>query len=125
MPLYEYQCDACGERFEVIRKFSDEPIDTCRKCGKGPVHRLQSSPAIQFKGSGFYINDYAQKGKSSESSSSGGKDSKDSSDGAKDTKSDKSESSSTSSSSGDSAKTESKSEAAPAAKPDSKPAAKP
>jgi putative FmdB family regulatory protein len=61
MPLYEYECDACGQRFEVIRKFSDPPIDVCRKCGKGPVRRLQSSPAIQFKGSGWYITDYAKK----------------------------------------------------------------
>jgi putative FmdB family regulatory protein len=64
MPLYEYRCDACGRRFEVIQKFSDAPPETCTKCGKGPVHRLLSSPAIQFKGSGWYITDYAQKGKS-------------------------------------------------------------
>jgi putative FmdB family regulatory protein len=65
MPLYEYQCDACGERFEVIQKsFSSPAPDVCEKCGKGPVHRLQSSPAIQFKGSGFYITDYAKKEKS-------------------------------------------------------------
>ena len=63
MPLYEYQCDACGQRFEVIQKFSDPSPDACEKCGKGPVHRQQSSPAIQFKGSGWYITDYAQKGK--------------------------------------------------------------
>ena len=60
MPLYEYQCDACGHRFEVIQKFSDPPIDVCPKCG-GPVHKLLSSPAIQFKGSGLYITDYAKK----------------------------------------------------------------
>jgi putative FmdB family regulatory protein len=64
MPLYEYQCDACGQRFEVIQKFSDPPVEACGRCGKGPVHRLLSSPAIQFKGSGWYITDYAQKGKS-------------------------------------------------------------
>jgi putative FmdB family regulatory protein len=61
MPLYEYQCDACGERFEVIQKFSDGNVEQCRKCGKGPVQRLLSSPAIQFKGSGWYITDYAKK----------------------------------------------------------------
>ncbi len=61
MPLYEYQCDACGHRFELIQKFSDPPPDACTSCGKGPVHRMLSSPAIQFKGSGFYITDYAQK----------------------------------------------------------------
>ena len=70
MPLYEYQCDACGERFELIRKFSDPPVDVCAKCGKGPVTRLQSSPAIQFKGSGWYITDYARKGGSSSSDGS-------------------------------------------------------
>ena len=68
MPLYEYECDACGRRFEVIQKFSDPPAEVCRECGKGPVHRLLSSPAIQFKGSGWYITDYAQKGKSDSSS---------------------------------------------------------
>ncbi len=61
MPLYEYQCDACHQRFEIIQKFSDPGPDACRKCGGGPVHRLQSSPAIQFKGSGWYITDYASK----------------------------------------------------------------
>jgi putative FmdB family regulatory protein len=67
MPLYEYECDACGQRFEVIQKFSDPKAETCAKCGKGPVHRLLSSPAIQFKGSGWYITDYAKKGKSDSS----------------------------------------------------------
>jgi len=65
MPLYEYECEACGQRFEVIRKFSDPPVEVCTLCGKGPVNRLQSSPAIQFKGSGFYITDYAKKGEGS------------------------------------------------------------
>jgi putative FmdB family regulatory protein len=60
MPLYEYECDACGHRFEKIQKYSDPLQDTCSKCG-GPVHKLMSSPAIQFKGSGFYITDYAKK----------------------------------------------------------------
>jgi putative FmdB family regulatory protein len=63
MPLYEYQCDACGHRFEVIQKFSDAPIAVCPKCG-GAVQKLLSSPAIQFKGSGWYITDYARAGKS-------------------------------------------------------------
>jgi len=68
MPLYEYECDACGGRFEVIQKFS-EVTEQCRRCGKGPVRRLMSSPAIQFKGTGWYITDYAQKGKSGGESS--------------------------------------------------------
>jgi putative FmdB family regulatory protein len=59
MPLYEYECDS-GHRFELIRKFSDPPLENCPTCGE-PVHKLFSSPAIQFKGSGFYITDYAKK----------------------------------------------------------------
>ena len=60
MPLYEYQCDNCAHRFEVIQKFSDPHIEVCPKCG-GPVKKLFSSPAIQFKGTGWYITDYARK----------------------------------------------------------------
>ena len=84
MPLYEYECEACGNRFERIQKFSDPPIDVCPKCGKGPVRKLLSSPAIQFKGSGWYITDYAKKsstdaGHSKTSSESSDKKSSDSS----------------------------------------------
>jgi putative FmdB family regulatory protein len=61
MPLYEYRCEACGHQFEVIQKFSDEPIAVCPKCGSGPVAKLLSSPAFQFKGTGWYITDYARK----------------------------------------------------------------
>jgi putative FmdB family regulatory protein len=61
MPLYEYRCNACGHQFEVIQKFSDEPIAVCPKCGNGPVAKLLSSPAFQFKGTGWYITDYARK----------------------------------------------------------------
>jgi putative FmdB family regulatory protein len=61
MPLYEYECEAeNGRRFEIIQKFSDEILTVCPTCG-GPVRKLISSPAIQFKGSGFYITDYARK----------------------------------------------------------------
>ena len=59
MPLYEYEC-AAGHRFERIQKFSDPPLDKCPQCGK-PVQKLQSAPAIQFKGTGWYITDYAKK----------------------------------------------------------------
>jgi putative FmdB family regulatory protein len=62
MPLYEYQCGACGHRFEQIRKFSDSPVEVCPSCGARQVSKLLSSPAIQFKGSGWYITDYARKG---------------------------------------------------------------
>jgi putative FmdB family regulatory protein len=68
MPLYEYECEACHQRFEVIQKYSDPAPETCARCGKGPVHRQQSTPAIQFKGSGWYITDYAG-GRSSAASS--------------------------------------------------------
>ena len=63
MPLYEYECDACGHRFEQIQKFSDRPVEKCPACGAQAVHKLISSPAIQFKGSGWYITDYARKDK--------------------------------------------------------------
>jgi putative FmdB family regulatory protein len=60
VPLYEYQCPACGHRFETIQKFSDPPLKECPKCG-GLIEKLQSAPAFQFKGSGWYITDYARK----------------------------------------------------------------
>jgi putative FmdB family regulatory protein len=60
MPLYEYECEACGHRFEKIQKFSDPPVEQCPVC-EGTVRKLLSSPAIQFKGSGWYITDYARK----------------------------------------------------------------
>ena len=66
MPLYEYECDVCGHRFEIIQKFSDPPLERCPKCG-GAVHKLQSAPAFQFKGSGWYITDYARKDAGSKS----------------------------------------------------------
>ena len=61
MPLYEYQCENCGDVFELIEKFSAEPLTTHEKCG-GKVHRLISAPALQFKGSGWYVTDYAKGG---------------------------------------------------------------
>ena len=69
MPLYEYQCDSCQNRFEKIQKsYNDPPLETCPKCGKGPVRKLISSPAIQFKGTGWYITDYAKKSSTDSSS---------------------------------------------------------
>ena len=68
MPLYEYQCTKCGERTEIIQKISDPPYTHCPKCG-GDMKKLLSSPAIQFKGSGFYKTDYASNKPSSESKS--------------------------------------------------------
>lgn len=69
MPLYEYQCEKCGKTFEVIQKFSDAPVETHEECG-GHVHRLLSAPALQFKGSGWYVTDYAH-GSSAHSKSEG------------------------------------------------------
>ncbi len=60
MPLYEYRCKHCGAHVEKIQKFSDPPLAKCEKCG-GRLERLISSPAIQFKGSGWYVTDYARK----------------------------------------------------------------
>ena len=60
MPLYEYQCRRCGERIEKIQRFSDAPLTTCEKCS-GELERLISSSAFQFKGTGWYVTDYANK----------------------------------------------------------------
>ena len=92
MPLYEYECENCGHRFEAIQKFSDPPLTECPKC-KGPVRKLFSSPAIQFKGSGWYITDYARKnttgaGTSKTESSSGSDSSSSPSGDGKSTKAD-------------------------------------
>jgi putative FmdB family regulatory protein len=74
MPLYEYQCKKCGHRFEKIQKFSDKPIKKCPECG-GAVEQVISAPAVQFKGSGWYVTDYAKK-PSGGAASDDGKDSK-------------------------------------------------
>jgi putative FmdB family regulatory protein len=73
MPLYEYECEKCGHRFEKIQKFSDKMVKKCPECG-GKVEQMISAPAVQFKGSGWYVTDYANK--SNAPSSDGGKDSK-------------------------------------------------
>ena len=71
MPLYEYQCEKCGDLFEVMQKFSDEPVKAHENCG-GSVHRLLSAPALLFKGSGWYVNDYAKKGANKSDSNANG-----------------------------------------------------
>ena len=68
MPLYEYECKKCGRRVEKIQKFSDPPLTVCEKCG-GEIEQLISSPAIQFKGSGWYVTDYAKSGSKSNGTS--------------------------------------------------------
>src|SRR5215831_9222229 len=85
MPLYEYECDACGHRFEKIQKFSDAPVGTCPECG-GTVHKVLSSPAIQFKGSGWYITDYAKRTEDTKAGTTDTKDTKPGAGDAKDTK---------------------------------------
>jgi putative FmdB family regulatory protein len=69
MPLYEYQCKKCHHRFERIQKFSDPHVKKCPDCG-GPVEQVLSAPAVQFKGSGWYVTDYAKKSSGSTASSS-------------------------------------------------------
>ena len=111
MPLYEYKCHSCGEKFEVIQKFSDTPLQVHEKCG-GPVERLISPSALKFKGTGWYVTDYAGSGNGkSQSAKDSNKDSKDSSkDAGKDSNKDaKKESSKDSSSAKDApAKSETK-----------------
>ena len=106
MPLYEYRCESCEHQFEVIQKFSDPHVSVCPKCGNGPVVKLISSPAFTFKGTGFYITDYARKdqGKGDQGTSDGSSSS--SSD-----KSDKSEKADKSSDKGSGKATDSKSAA--------------
>ena len=98
MPLYEYQCTKCKHTFEKIQKFSDPPETECPKCG-GKVEQLMSAPAIQFKGAGWYVTDYAKK--SGSPSGKAGSDGSSSSEG----------------------KSESKPETKTESKPESKPAA--
>jgi putative FmdB family regulatory protein len=75
MPIYEYQCLSCGQRTEILQRMAEAPLATCPKCG-GEVKKLVSAPAFQFKGSGWYVTDYAGKkgggGKSESTGDSGG-----------------------------------------------------
>src|SRR6202521_3285238 len=76
MPLYEYECKKCHHRFERIVKFSDRPMKKCPDCG-GPVEQTITAPSVQFKGSGWYVTDYAKKSSATASSSNGDSRSKD------------------------------------------------
>ncbi len=71
MPLYEYQCRSCGNVSEVIQRMSDDPLSTCEDCG-GELKKLLSAPAFQFKGSGWYVTDYANKSGDNGKGASGG-----------------------------------------------------
>ena len=107
MPLYDYRCHSCGKVFEVRQKFADEVLKTHEDCG-GELERLISAPALQFKGTGWYVTDYAGKSPASEP----GKDDKSSSDkkDSKDSSKDSKDSSTKDSSSKDSSTKESKKE---------------
>lgn len=74
MPLYEYECQSCGRRTELLQRFSDDPLTICPECG-GKVRKLLSAPAVQFKGTGWYVTDYGRgngNGSGSESKSGAG-----------------------------------------------------
>jgi len=96
MPIYEYKCEHCQQTFEMLQKFSDDPLTECILCHEGPVKKLISASAFVLKGAGFYVNDYARKdsgggksasGSSSSSSSSSSSGSSDSSSSKSDSKS--------------------------------------
>ena len=88
MPLYEYQCKKCKHRFEKIQKFSDKMLTKCPECG-GPIEQMVSAPAVQFKGSGWYVTDYAKKGSSPSASSSSSSENESSAKEAKEAKEEK------------------------------------
>jgi putative FmdB family regulatory protein len=69
VPLYEFQCPKCGHRFERIQKFSDPDPKKCPECGAGKLERLLHAPAVQFKGSGWYVTDYGRNSSASSKSS--------------------------------------------------------
>jgi putative FmdB family regulatory protein len=73
LPLYEYECPKDGT-FELVRKFSDAPLEACPTCG-GPIEKLASAPAIQFKGTGWYVTDYARKSSEASKEKDGAKES--------------------------------------------------
>ncbi len=75
MPLYEYRCLDCGERVEVLQRVVDAPLSACGRCG-GKMEKLLSAPALQFRGSGWYITDYARRGTGNGSSPRAGDDAK-------------------------------------------------
>jgi putative FmdB family regulatory protein len=75
VPIYEYECDKCHSRFELLQRFNERPVKQCAKCG-GPVHKVLSPPALLFKGTGWYVTDYARadrkKAEKAEKDSGGG-----------------------------------------------------
>ena len=121
MPIYEYKCESCGKIFTKIQKFVDEPLTSHEECGSGPVERIISAPALHFKGTGWYVTDYAKSGaikppgksEGDSKSEGGGK----SENGGKSDGAGKTESKST--------ETKSSSDSAPAAKSETKSDSKP
>jgi putative FmdB family regulatory protein len=114
VPIYEYKCEGCGETFEVIQKFADEPLAVHEKCG-GHVHRLMSAPSFQFKGSGWYVTDYAKGSGSSPAHTEAGKSESGKNEKSDSGKSDSGKSDGSSKSSTETAtKTETKSDSKPA-----------
>lgn len=93
MPIYEYECESCGTRVEVIQRFNDPPLETCECGDEGKLRKLISAPAFQFKGDGWYVTDYARKdgngkgAKSEEKKEAKGEEKKGGDSGGKDTKS--------------------------------------
>jgi len=71
MPLYEYQCESCGRRTEALQRLDDAPLSECPEC-KGKLRKLLSAPSFQFKGSGWYLTDYARKGAGGAAGETGG-----------------------------------------------------
>lgn len=72
MPIYEYECDTCHHRLEIIQRFSDKPLKKCKECG-GPLHKVLSPPALHFKGTGWYVTDYARAGQKDGKANGNGK----------------------------------------------------
>ncbi|HKY28467.1 MAG TPA: FmdB family zinc ribbon protein [Pyrinomonadaceae bacterium] len=93
MPIYEYECRKCKAHTEVFQKITDKPMVKCRKCG-GRLEKLLSAPAIQFKGTGWYVTDYSSKGKAPEKSDSSTASDGDKKDAGSEKKSDKAKESS-------------------------------
>jgi putative FmdB family regulatory protein len=126
MPLYEFQCSECGKKTEVLQRFADAPLAVCPACG-GPVRKLVSSPSFQFKGSGWYVTDYARKAGGGEGKGEGASGESESSvspagDGAKPAEPKSESAPAGKSESASATKTESKTESKPAGKSAAKPA---
>lgn len=101
MPIYEYECQACGHRLEKIQKFSDDPLTDCPECGKADLRKLISAAAFQLKGSGWYVTDFRDKGKKSAKQETSASDKSDGGTAAKSDSSDKGGSGSSSKTSGE------------------------